>query len=77
MIEDQIREGDFVICERRQDARNGDTVVALLQDGEATLKRFYREKTGIRLQPANANYRPILTENVDIQGVVIGVLRMM
>lgn len=77
MIEDHIREGDFVICERRHDARNGDTVVALLQDGEATLKRFYREKVGVRLQPANSNYKPIYAENVNIQGVVIGVLRMM
>jgi repressor LexA len=51
--------------------------VALLEDGEATLKRLYREPEGIRLQPANANYAPIITQHVQIQGVVVGVVRRM
>ncbi|NQU76676.1 MAG: transcriptional repressor LexA [Planctomycetes bacterium] len=75
MIEDHICDGDYVICERRNTARNGETVVALVGDGEATLKRFYREKGRIRLQPANAGYKPIYVKRANIQGVVIGVLR--
>ena len=75
MIEDQIRDGDYVICQRRNTARDGETVVALLENGEATLKKIYREKARIRLQPANADYEPIYTTNVNIQGVVIGVVR--
>jgi len=74
MIDDQIREGDLVIYEQRSNPRNGDTVVALI-DGEATLKRFYKEKTRIRLQPANAKYHPIYVRDVEIQGVVVGVIR--
>ena len=77
MIDEHIREGDYVICERRAEARNGETVVALLQDGEATLKKFYKEKGRIRLQPANPNYKPIHVENADIQGVVVAVVRML
>ncbi len=75
MIDDQICDGDFVVVEKRATARDGETVVALLDDGEATLKRFYREPDGIRLQPANPNYPPIRTQNVNIQGVVVGVVR--
>ncbi len=75
MIEDQIRDGDYVICQQRNTARDGETVVALLENGDATLKRIYREKDRIRLQPANADYEPIYTTNVSIQGVVIGVVR--
>lgn len=75
MIEDNICDGDFVVVERRQTARNGETVVALLDEGDATLKRFYREKEHIRLQPANAAYEPIRVKDVTIQGVVVGVLR--
>lgn len=74
MIDDQIRDGDWVVFEKRTNPRNGDTVVALI-DGEATLKRFYKEKTRIRLQPANEKYQPIYVRDVEIQGVVIGVLR--
>ena len=76
MIEDHICDGDYVVCEKRNTARNGETVVALLSEGEATLKRFYREKGRIRLQPANAAFEPIYTDAVEIQGVVIGVLRI-
>lgn len=75
MIDEQIREGDYVIIEKRQTARNGQTVVALLDNGEATLKKFYREKGHIRLQPANPDYQPIIVNNCRIQGVVIGVVR--
>jgi repressor LexA len=75
MIDEQIRDGDYVVCQRRNTARNGETVVALLEDGEATLKTFYKEKNRIRLQPANPAYKPIYANKVDIQGVVIGVIR--
>ncbi len=75
MVDEHICDGDFVVCERRSDARNGETVVALLGDGEATLKKLYREKDRIRLQPANPDYSPIYTKAADIQGVVIGVVR--
>ncbi|NNM85229.1 MAG: transcriptional repressor LexA [Phycisphaerales bacterium] len=76
MIEDHIADGDFVVIERRSSASDGDIVVALLEDGQATLKRFFREKDRIRLQPANGSMRPIYVEgNLRIQGVLIGVLR--
>jgi repressor LexA len=75
MIEDQIRDGDYVIVEARQSARNGDTVVAVLPDGRATLKRYYRERFRIRLQPANGAFRPTYARQVQIRGVVIGLLR--
>ncbi|HOD83431.1 MAG: LexA repressor [Planctomycetes bacterium ADurb.Bin126] len=75
MIEDQIRDGDYVVCRKESIARNGQTVVALLDNGEATLKKFYKEKGRIRLQPANASLKPIYVDNVRIQGVVIGVIR--
>jgi repressor LexA len=75
MIEDSIRDGDIVLVERRSHASNGETVVAVLPDGEATLKRFYREKNGVRLQPANASLKPLRVPEVEIRGVVIGVVR--
>ena len=75
MIDEHIRDGDYVICRRTDTARNGQTVVALLDDGEATLKKFYRGRHRIRLQPANPAYKPIYTDSVDIQGVVIGIVR--
>lgn len=75
MIDDQIRDGDYVIVERRATARNGETVVALLERGEATLKRIYRENGKIRLQPANSTMAPIVVEKADIQGVVVGIFR--
>lgn len=77
MVDEHICDGDYVICQKRNTARNGETVVALLPpDGEATLKKFYREKGRVRLQPANPNYEPIVADEVDIQGVVIGVIRV-
>jgi len=75
MIDEQIREGDYVICRRTSSARDGETVVALLEDGEATLKKFFREDSGYRLQPANEAYDPIYVDNIEIQGVVVGVVR--
>ncbi len=75
MIDDHICDGDFVIYEERSNAKNGDTVIALVGGDEATLKRFYREKTRIRLQPANSKYKPIYSRNVKILGVLIGVMR--
>lgn len=75
MIDDHIADGDYVVVEPRESPVNGDTVVALLDNDEATLKRFYREKSRIRLQPANAKYPPIYTDAAKIQGVVVGVIR--
>jgi len=75
MIEDSICDGDVVLIERRSNARNGETVVAVLPDGECTLKRFYKEAKGYRLQPANETMEPIYVSNVEIRGVVIGVVR--
>jgi repressor LexA len=77
MIEDHLCDGDFVVIERREQARNGEQVVALLDSGEATLKRFYREGNKIRLQPANSTMEPrfVDADKCRVQGVVIGVLR--
>lgn len=77
MIDEHIRDGDYVVCERRADARQGETVVALLDDGDATLKKFYKEDGRIRLQPANADFEPIYVDNVTVQGIVVGVIRTM
>lgn len=74
MIDEHICEGDYVIVEDRPNVRNGDTVVALA-DGENTLKKFYREGGRVRLQPANGNYKPIYPREVQVQGVVVGVIR--
>jgi repressor LexA len=78
MIEDHICDGDFVIVESSVSAQNGDTIVALIDNNEATLKKFYRDKNNtVRLQPANSKMKPILVreEDLKIQGRVIGVLR--
>jgi len=75
MIEEQIRDGDFVIIEQTENANDGEIVVALLDNGMATLKRFFRETTRIRLEPANAKMSPIFVKNVRIQGKVIGLIR--
>ena len=75
MIDEHIREGDYVVCRRAETARNGETVVALLPDGEATLKKLYRERGRIRLQPANDAFEPIIVDECRVQGVVIGVVR--
>jgi repressor LexA len=75
MIDEHIRDGDYVIVERRDHAENGETVVALVDGSEATLKKFYRENGRIRLQPANPSMGPIYARDVQIQGIVIGVVR--
>jgi repressor LexA len=78
MIEDGIHDGDLIVVERRPTAQTGETVVALIDDGEATVKRFYREgKDKIRLQPANSAMKPMIyrQDQVQIQGVVVGLMR--
>ncbi len=75
MIEDGIFDGDYVVVERNYYPKNGDIVVALLDNENATLKRYYREKTRIRLQPANSNMQPIFVKNPAIQGIVRAVMR--
>ncbi|MHC4079182.1 MAG: LexA family protein, partial [Planctomycetota bacterium] len=76
MVDDHIDDGDLVVVERRDTARNGEIVVAILENEEATLKRFYREADGhIRLQPANSSLHPIYPEQIEIRGVVRGVVR--
>lgn len=75
MIEDGIFDGDYIIIEQTDSPRNGEIVVALIDNENATLKRFYREKDRIKLQPANAKYKPIYTNRVVVQGRVKGVIR--
>ncbi len=75
MIDDLIDDGDFVIVQPQATAHDGDIVVALLEDNGVTLKRFYREKDRIRLQPANAEMEPIYATDIQIQGKVVGVIR--
>jgi repressor LexA len=77
MLDEQIWDGDYVVVEDRRVARDGETVVALLEGGEATLKTFHRERGRIRLQPANPSLEPIYVrpEALRIQGVVTGLLR--
>ena len=75
MIDEQIRHGDYVVCRRTNTPRNGQTIVALLADGEATLKKYFKERGRIRLQPANPAYEPIFVDECQVQGVVIGVVR--
>jgi len=75
MKDDGILDGDFVVVEPCQNPKNGDIVVALINRDEVTLKRFYRERDYIRLQPANAAFKPIRVKKVSIQGKVRGVIR--
>lgn len=75
MIEEGILDGDFVIVERNYYPVNGDVVVALLDNNYATLKKYYREKNRIRLQPANKTMSPIYAKNPAIQGIVKAILR--
>jgi repressor LexA len=77
MIDEQIRDGDFVIVEDRKTAENGEMVIALLGGAEVTLKKLYRENGRIRLQPANPTMQPLIVapEQLQIQGVVVGVMR--
>ena len=78
MIDEQIRDGDFVIVNEKQTADNGEMVIALIDGTSATVKKFYRERDGrIRLQPANETMNPIYVHenDISIQGIVVGVLR--
>ncbi|MDX2116508.1 MAG: transcriptional repressor LexA [Planctomycetota bacterium] len=75
MRDEGILDGDYVIVERRDSARNGDRVVALLPNGETTLKTYYKEADHVRLQPANPAFEPIRVKDCKVQGVVTGVLR--
>ena len=75
MIEDGILDGDYVVIERNPSPKNGEVVVALLDNAYATLKRFYRERARIRLQPANSSMDPIYVKDCIIQGVVRAVIR--
>jgi repressor LexA len=75
MIEAQIADGDIVICRRTRTAHKGDIVVALTDEGEATLKYWFPEANRIRLQPANSSMKPIYARDVQVLGVVTGVIR--
>ena len=77
MIDEQIRDGDFVIVEDRKSAENGEMVIALVGGLDVTLKKFYRESGRVRLQPANPAMQPIFVDpdQIQVQGVVVGVMR--
>ena len=77
MIDDNIQDGDIIIVEKRESAENGQSVVALINNEQVTLKKFYIEHDGIRLQPANPDMEPIRLQNEEVQvlGVVTGVIR--
>lgn len=78
MIDEQIRDNDFIILKSQQTAENGQTVVALIDGNDATVKRFFGNRHQVRLDPANRNYEPIVIrppQRVQIQGVVVGVIR--
>ena len=77
MIDEQIRDGDFVIIEDRRTAADGETVIALIGGSDVTLKKLYRERDRIRLQPANPTMEPIYVaaDQVQVQGVVVGIMR--
>lgn len=75
MIEDGILSGDYVVVVASTAPKDGDTVVALLENTNATLKRFYKEKGRVRLQPANRTMQPLYVNDIIVQGVVRGVIR--
>ena len=77
MIDEQIRDGDYVIVEDRKSVDNGEMVIALVGGLDVTLKKFYRENGRVRLQPANPSMQPMLldSDQVQVQGVVVGVMR--
>ncbi len=78
MIDEGINDGDYVVVQEKEIPSNGEMVIALINSGEATLKRYFKEKTHIRLQPSNATMEPIIVEagtSIQIQGVVIGLIR--
>ena len=77
MIDDNIQDGDIIIVEKRESAENGQSVVALINNEQVTLKKFYIEANGIRLQPANPDMEPIMLKNEEVQvlGIVAGIIR--
>jgi repressor LexA len=75
MIEDSIADGDHVIVKKQRTARKGQIVVAITDEGEATLKRWYPEANRIRLEPANSDMKPIYVKDARLLGVVVGVVR--
>jgi len=75
MIDDGINDGDYVVCQRACAAENGQLVVAIVDNDNATLKRFYKEDSRVRLDPANDQYEPIYSENCRIEAVVVGLVR--
>jgi len=75
MIDEGIYDGDVIVVRKQPTAENGETVVALINDNEVTLKKIYKEKNGFRLQPANPNFKPIFTKKLLIQGKVITIIR--
>ena len=75
MIDEGISNGDYVVCRRSTAARDGQIVVAMVDENEATLKKFYAEPARARLEPANAAFNPIYSDNCRIEAVVLGLLR--
>lgn len=75
MIEEHIADGDFVVIKRQEQARDGQIVAVMDEEGEATLKKFYRERNRVRLEPANKTMKPIFRDNVEILGILVGVVR--
>jgi len=75
MVNEDIHEGDYVICRSSSVAKDGQLVVAIVDEENATLKRFYRERNRVKLQPANDNYQPIYSDNCRIEAVVVGLVR--
>ncbi len=77
MIDEHIQDGDYVVIEQREEGRNGETVIALIDGESSTLKKFYREGNRIRLQPANPDLTPLYVDEaqLQVQGVVVGVMR--
>ncbi len=75
MIEEHIADGDFVIIRRQEQARDGQIVAVRDDEGEATLKRFFRDRNRIRLEPANKTMKPIFRDRVNVLGVLVGVVR--
>jgi len=75
MIEEHIADGDYVVIQRQEQARDGQIVAVRDDDGEATLKRFYKERNRVRLEPANKTMKPIFRDRVNILGVLVGVVR--
>ena len=78
MVDDNIQDGDLIVVEKRETASNGESVVAMINGEQVTLKKFYVEANGIRLQPANPDMEPIYLKNEEVQilGIVAGVIRM-